>query len=512
MAKAVKRIVARMEGIDKRFGGVHALNQVSLDVSAGCVLGLIGENGAGKSTLMNVLSGMIRPDSGEVWIDGQRVEEFTPKAVQKLGVRIVHQEMSLLPYMTVWENIYLGREKKMKAGFVNRKESIRSCQMELDAIAPDIKATQMVYELSTAQRQLVEIVKSLAEGLKILIMDEPTSSLTDRETDHLAGVVEGLVQKGIAVIFISHKLNEIKRLCDSVTIMRDGSVVKNAEIDELSTKEMVKWMVGREVTDEYQPPNGELSEKSILSVKNLCSKSDVGATLNNVSFEVKTGEIVGMFGLIGAGRTETIQTLFGLRKMESGEVYVAGENIRKPSIADMIRRGVCWVPEDRRREGVCLAMSIVDNIGMPLLSRESTAGFVRQNRISEIADEYIKTFSIKAPSGASLVQALSGGNQQKVVLAKWLATRPKLLILDEPTRGIDIGSKSEIYKLIHRLRTEGITTLIISSEINELLGLVDRIIVMGNGEVVGNVLREDHDHFTERTIVQYAALGGEDPA
>ena len=496
-----------LQDISKRFGGTLALNHVSLTVARGEILGLIGENGAGKSTLMNIMSGALRPDTGTITIDGTAYPHLTPAAAQHLGVQIVHQELSLLPEMTVAENIFLGKEIRGALGVIRKKQCTEEAQKLLDQFEIDLDAGQKVAALSAAQKQLVEICKSLAGTMKVLILDEPTSSLTDREMVYLKRILPRLKEQGVSIIFISHKLDEIRDLCDSVAVLRDGNMVRREPVSNVTIEDMVNFMVGRDIHDEYSPSAYTGEHQLILEIRGLCSAQYGEVSLRNLSLQVRSGEIVGMFGLIGSGRTELIRAIHGLRSVQSGEILVDAQPVVKPTPRRMISRGVAWVTEDRRHEGVCLSMSIRNNIGLPIYRTISRLGVVQNDRLTRTVDAYIEQLSIKAASQNAAAETLSGGNQQKVVLAKWLASGPKLLILDEPTRGIDVGSKSEIHQLIRHLRDQGMAILVISSEMPELFSLADRILVMKNGELSGEIPRVAGTPIQEEAVMKLATLG-----
>ncbi len=498
--------VVDLRNISKRFGGTVALNGVSLSLLKGEVVGLIGENGAGKSTLMNIISGVVRPDGGTIEIDGEIPARLTPSLAQAHGVQIVHQELSLLPDMTVAENIFLGKEIKGHFGTIKKAECEKRAQNLLNEFDIDIDAKQKVVFLSAAQKQLVEICKSLAAEMKVLILDEPTSSLTEKEMECLKRILPVLKQKGVGVIFISHKLDEVKDLCDSIAVLRDGNMVGRHDIADITINDMVEFMVGRDINDEYKSSQFIGEKNLILEINDLSSTTFGEISLQNINLEVHAGEIVGMFGLIGSGRTETIKAIHGIRPVQKGTVTVSGKKILRPTIKRLISSGVAWVTEDRRHEGVCLTMSIKNNIGLTIYRKISKLGFIQTKKLEHLVERYFEQLSIKASNSNAWVETLSGGNQQKVVLSKWLAMQPNLLILDEPTRGIDVGSKSEIHQLIRELRDNGMAVLVISSEMPELLSLSDRIVVMKNGIVSGELSRKKEGIISEQAIMKLATL------
>ena len=507
MGTAERAPVVDLRDISKRFGGTVALDRVSLTVGRGEILGLIGENGAGKSTLMNIMSGALWPDSGEIRLDGRLHSRLSPAQAQHLGVQIVHQELSLLPEMTVAENIFLGKEPRRGPGVIRRQACIDQARQLLEQFSIPLDPRQKVAELSAAQKQLVEICKSLAGQVKVLILDEPTSSLTEREMACLQRILPLLREQGAAIIFISHKLDEVRALCDTLAVLRDGSLVKTAPMDGVTEEDMVRFMVGRNIRDQYTPPAYDGPPRPVLEIRGLCSARYGEVSLRDVSLEVRAGEIVGMFGLIGSGRTELIQALHGLRPIQGGSVAVEGEPVTRFSPRQLIRRGVAWVTEDRRHEGVCLSMSIANNIALPIYRQVSRMGVIRGKDLAAVVQTYMERLAIKAAGPGAPCQTLSGGNQQKVVLAKWLAAGPRLLILDEPTRGIDVGSKTEIHRLIRQLRDAGMAILVISSEMPELFSLADRLLVMKNGVISGQLPRGADGPPAEDAVMKLATIG-----
>lgn len=503
-----QKVVIELQNISKRFGGTVALNQVRLTLKKGEILGLIGENGAGKSTLMNIMSGALQPDEGTIFLEEKEYSHLTPSVAQQIGVQIVHQELSLLPEMTVAENIFLGKEIRNKFGVICKKKCREEAEKLLKQFEINISAEQKVVELSSAQKQLVEICKSMVGPMKVLILDEPTSSLTDREMIYLKRILPMLKGKGVGIVFISHKLDEIKELCDSIAVLRDGNMVRYEQTKDVSIEDMVNFMVGRDIHDEYSEPLFQGEKKEILEIQNLCSRQYGEVSIENLNLKVCAGEIVGMFGLIGSGRTEMVKAIHGLRSIQQGDVLIEGRPVKKITPKRMIMEGIAWVTEDRRHEGVCLSMSVKNNIGLPIYRQISRMGIINDKQLDEVVEKYITKLAIKTAGSDSWAETLSGGNQQKVVLSKWLASEPKLLILDEPTRGIDVGSKSEIHQLIRKLRDQGMAILVISSEIPELFSLADRILVMKNGEITGEVIRQAKETITEEKIMRLATLGG----
>lgn len=501
--------VVRFENITKRFGGVVALKDISFSLEESKVVGLIGENGAGKSTLMNILAGSVKPDEGKLYIEDKLVEDFSPKFAQNMQVRIVHQELALIETMNVWENIVLGQEETNLRGIINKKECMEIAKKTLQSIAPEISIDTPISELSSAQRQLVEIATAIITVPKILIFDEPTSSLSDKEINDLEKVIKHLKEQGVCIIYISHKLNEVIDFCDSYVALRDGAVVHIDEIsNDTEVSDLIQHMVGKEVSSHYQKHSQTNSLKPALTVENVFNNFGVlsGNNQKGNSFLVNKGEVVGMFGLVGSGRTEMIESIFGLREINDGVVKVLNKDINPISVKNMIDAGVCWVPESRRTEGIALNMSIEDNMSLPSLDEFSNLGFLRRSDLSTEIESYVDSLSIRLSTTKMPVGSLSGGNQQKVVLSKWLMKKPKVLILDEPTRGIDVGAKSEFYQLISDLKEEDLGVLAISSELEELFLISDRIYVMAFGIIVGEVQRDQNGLFSKSEIMHLATM------
>lgn len=501
----MKAQLLEMKGIDKSFSHVKVLQQAEFSLEGGEVHALMGENGAGKSTLMKILSGIYPKDSGTVTIKGKEQTLTSPLMAQQLGIVMIHQELNMIPHLTVMENIFLGREftigptklidwRKMKS------ESARYLSMLGIAIAPDA----IVSDLSVGQQQMVEIAKALSMDADILILDEPTAALTDREIDALFHVIASLKERGVGMIYISHRMEEVFRLCDRITVMRDGRFVGTETVSETNMDQIVKMMVGREIKDRFPKLDIKFGEEK-LKVEGLTQKG----VLHNITFSVRAGEIVGLAGLMGAGRTELAKALFGVTKVDSGTISVDGRsvNIRRPVHA--IRAGIAFVTEDRKDEGLLLQMSVKDNFSMTNLGAVSNLGFLSGASEKRLSESMIKQLFIKTSGGEQAVGSLSGGNQQKVVIGKWLATKPQVLILDEPTRGVDIGAKKEIYDLMNKLASEGVAILMISSELPEVLGMSDRILVMHEGKLTGQFNRNDA---TQEKIMTCATGGGEQHA
>uniref|UniRef100_A0A7C3MHK5 Sugar ABC transporter ATP-binding protein n=1 Tax=Dictyoglomus thermophilum TaxID=14 RepID=A0A7C3MHK5_DICTH len=494
--------ILRMEGISKTFPGVQALDRVDFEAYSGEVMALVGENGAGKSTLMKILSGAYRKDAGRIYVDGKRVEIQDPYHAQLLGISTIYQELNVTPNQTVAQNIFLGREIKRKGilgklGFVDKKEMEKRAKEILDRVGANIDPKELVKNLSVAQRQMVEIAKALSLDAKIIIMDEPTSALGPEEVEKLFEIIRQLKEHGIAIIFISHRLEEIFKIADRITILRDGKMVGLMSRDEATFDKVIYLMVNRPLGDMFKKE--EVSKgKPLLDVKNL--KSEI---IKDVSFTLYEGEILGIAGLVGSGRTELVRLIFGADPKISGEIYLNGEKVEIQSPEDAVKHGIGLVPEDRQNQGLILKMSVRENIGVTIIRKIlKFLGFIDKNKLTEIAENFVKRLNIKTPSIFEKVLYLSGGNQQKVVLAKWLASNPKVLILDEPTRGIDVGAKAEIHAIMSQLAKTGIGIIMISSEIPEILAMSDRILVMSEGKIVAELPRSEA---TQEKIMAYAS-------
>lgn len=488
----------QLNAITKSFGAVRALKGVSFDLRPGEVHALLGENGAGKSTLIKIVTGAHRPDSGRIEVAGQSLPHLTPASARKLGITCIYQQPALFPDLTVAENIALRLEPSTSLRRLNWPERRSRAQQLLQQIGAAIDPTTEVRRLSMPEQQLVEIACTLGSGARIVIMDEPTASLTQKEQHLLFGVVRNLRASGVGVIYISHRLEEIFALADRVTVLRDGESVGTNPVDDINESQLIKLMVGREVSHIYPPAEGATGE-IILALKNVgCEAGGV----SNVSLEVRAGEVVGLAGLVGAGRTELARVLFGLTPADAGEILLRGERVTINSPPEAIAHGIAYVPEDRRRHGVILEMPIAANITMAIHRRIFPATWLRLGAERSLALHYIRDLAIKTYGPEAPGGSLSGGNQQKVALARWLATKPKLLILDEPTQGVDVGAKSEIHKIIRNLAREGLAVLLISSDLPEILGMSDRIAVMRAGTITAILPGKSTAH-----DVMTAALG-----
>jgi len=490
----------RMEHISKSFPGVKALDDVTFEVGRGEIHALVGENGAGKSTLMKILTGALRPDEGRILLRGEPVRIDNPSDAQALGISIIYQELSLIPYLTVGQNIFLGREPRgFLPGFIDWRELYGRAQALLDQFGLDIDARTEVRFLSIAEQQMAEVAKALSLNADLIAMDEPTSSLTERETEVLFDLMRSLRDEGVSIIFISHRLSEIFEVCDRITVLRDGKLIGTAPTAELTEDEVVSMMVGREI-DEMFPRTATEQGRVVLEVSDL---SD-GDELQSVSFKLHSGEILGVAGLVGAGRTALAETLFGIRHPVAGEVRIEGERVTINSPQKAIELGMGFVPEDRKQQGLFLNMAVRENIVISDLDEVASWGFLKFREVERLAQDYVNRLDVRTPSLRQRVRNLSGGNQQKVVIARWLTLKPRVLILDEPTRGIDVGTKAEIYHLLNQLARQGVAVLVISSELPEVLGISDRILVMHEGRITATLNR---DEATQDAIMR-AATGG----
>lgn len=475
-----------MENISKAFPSVQALDNVQLAVKKGTVHALMGENGAGKSTLMRVLIGLHPPDSGKIFFKGQEVAIPDTKTALDMGISMIHQELSPVPDMTVAENIYLGREPLGKFGLINKRKMISDTRKLLKQLDITLDATKKMRELSIANTQMVEIAKAISYDSSLIIMDEPTSAITEREVASLFKMIHSLIDKGVSIIFITHKLDEVFKIADEITVFRDGKYVGTVPAAETSKNTLISMMVGRELTNIFPKEDAEIGDV-ILEVRNLNRKGKV----NNVSFVLRQGEILGLAGLMGAGRTEIIEGIFGIEKIDSGEIIINGckAKIRKPE--DAKRYGMALLTEDRRRTGILSVLPVRDNMVVANLVRFRKWGFLQTHLIEETCNQEKAKLDIKTPSMDQLIKLLSGGNQQKVLVSRWLLTSPSILILDEPTRGIDVGAKAEIHRLMSKLAQEGKAIIMISSELPEILGMSDRVLVMHEGDLTGEFSRAE---------------------
>ena len=489
-----------MKNIHKKFPGVYALRDVNFELKAGEVHALLGENGAGKSTLIKVLAGIYIPEEGEVIVKGNSHIMQNVADSQAHGISVIHQELCLVPYLSIAENIFLGRERNVM-GFIKRDTEAAEARELLKGLGLDFDPNTLVGELSIAQQQMVEIAKALSVKADILVMDEPTASLTDKETEVLFDTIRRLKSQGIGIIYISHRMSELFEITDRVTIMRDGQYVGTVNTRETTRDQLIAMMVGRELTqlyfkDEVKP--GEV----VIEVKDLVNPPFV----NGVSFAIRAGEIVGLSGLVGAGRSESAHCIFGLDKLQSGEIFIEGKPVKINSVREAMQNGIAMVPENRKEEGLVLINSVGYNLTLTVLHEIFRGHPLGNPRFEgEAISRYIKEFEIKTPTPDQLAENLSGGNQQKIVIAKWLATRPKLLILDEPTRGVDVGARAEIYGFMNELAKQGVAILMISSDLPEILNMSDRVLVMHEGKITANLSKNE---MSQEVIMRYATGGG----
>ncbi len=494
-----EKYLLELSGVNKSFPGVKALSDVHFNLKAGEVHALLGENGAGKSTLMKIISGIYSRDSGRYVIDGVELGELSPKKAQELGIAIIHQELNMCTHLTVAENMFLGREQ-VANGVIKQKEMNRQAKKILDQLKIDIDPKTVVKNLPVSKQQMVEIAKALSTNARILIMDEPTSALTEREIVELFRIVRDLKAQGCAIVYISHRLEELKEITDRVSIFRDGAYVATLNFNETTLDEIISLMVGREIKEKFPHVVAEKGRK-ILELENL----DAGM-VRKVSFTLCAGEIIGISGLMGAGRTELVRAIFGADPIDAGTIRLDGEVITIRHPQDAIKHGIVLGPEDRKKEGLCTELSIRENVGLANLDRVcNVLGVVRSGVEKDLTQRAISDLHVKTPSGEQLAKNLSGGNQQKVVLGKWLVRNAKVVIFDEPTRGIDVASKVEIYNIMNELKARGIGVLFVSSEMPEVMGMSDRILVMCNGRITGDLLpQETTQDEILRCATQYA--------
>jgi ribose transport system ATP-binding protein len=494
-----------MSNITKYFPGVKALSGVSISLKENEVLALVGENGAGKSTLMKILGGVYRADEGEISISEKRAEIHSPLDSQKLGISMIFQEVNMVPTLSIAENMFLGKELSRGKGIFRRidRENMRKKASEVLARlgCGQLDTSALVKDLPAAKQQMVEIAKSLVNDSRILVMDEPTSSLTEAETKFLFNIIETLKKQGIAVIYISHKLEEVQQICDRIIILRDGEYITALDNTGRNVEKalIVKHMVGRDLTDFYPSGSSVPSEEEILKVNNL----GVKGKFRGVSFALHRGEILGLSGLIGAGRTELAKTLFGEFRKDEGEIWVLGKLLNINNVREAIEQGITLVPEDRKREGLVLALSLADNICLPNSDKVSWRGIISPVKKNNLVTRFVDDMQIRPALPNRTAIDFSGGNQQKAVIAKWLAKNPRVLVLDEPTRGVDVGAKSEIYSLMRKLTDKGVGILFISSEMPELIGMCDRILVMNEGRLNGEFKKGEMD----QNAIMAAAAG-----
>ncbi len=471
------------KNIKKIYPGVRALDNVSFGIKEGQIHGLVGENGAGKSTLVNILVGATNIDSGEIFIDGVLTQIKNPADSIKYGIATIFQELNIIPELAIKYNIFLGREIRNRFGILDDKAMEKQTQEMINKLGLDLKANILAKDLSTAQCKMIEIARAVFHDFKILIMDEPTASISELEVKKLFSIINGLRNEGVTIIYISHKLEEISRICNSVTVLRDGKHILTKDISQISREEMIINMINRDISEEYPKRKSVPLPQKILEVQNLTS----GNLVKNISFEIKKGEILGIAGLIGSGKTELAKTIFGALRRDKGRIFFNGKEINKINPIKSIKIGIAYVPEDRKREGLVLSLPVFVNIIIIALKKISKLFILNEKLIKKMVNTYFNLLKIAATSGKQITRTLSGGNQQKIVIAKWLAIKPDLLIFDEPTIGIDVGTKYEIRKIINDLADNGKSIIIISSEIEEVSNLADRVIVLRSGEKVADI-------------------------
>ena len=492
-----------MRGIDKSFGGNAVLKNAGFLLDDGEVHALMGENGAGKSTLMKILTGVYTKDAGQVIVDGKEVCYNNPQEAEKAGIVFIHQELNVLFDLTVEENMFLGKEIKKVFGICDRKAMRKRVQEILDMLGVDIDPTQRMDELSIGQQQMIEIAKALMVDAKVLIMDEPTAALTQSETEVLFKVVNSLRKKGVSIVYISHRMEEIFELCDRITILRDGTYIDTKRIADIDMNDIVKMMIGREIGERYPVRNSKIGDVA-FEVKNL----NCPGAFENVSFEVRAGEVLGVSGLMGAGRTEIMQAIFGNMPNVTGQLLLDGKEIKNKNPQQAIQNGIGFITEDRKVEGLMLEESIMKNISLANLGRISNGGVINKKKEQELVNKGIEELRIRCFGPQHECNNLSGGNQQKVIFAKWIYTNPKVLILDEPTSGVDIGAKKEIYNIINELAAKGVAIIMVSSELPEVLGMSDRVMVVREGEVRGILNKEEANQESIMTLATGGELNG----
>ncbi|BDR36488.1 TPA: ribose ABC transporter ATP-binding protein RbsA [Photobacterium damselae] len=477
--------ILALEGIEKAFPGVKALDNACLNVYPGRVMALMGENGAGKSTLMKVLTGIYSKDAGEVRYQGAPVHFHGPRHSQEAGISIIHQELNLIPELTIAENIFLGREKTNAFGGIKWAEMYREADALLKRLNVKHSSRQLLGELSLGEQQMVEIAKALSFKSQVIIMDEPTDALTDTETESLFNVINELRSEGCGIVYISHRLKEIFEICDDITVLRDGKFIGECRVADTDEDGLIEMMVGRRLDEQY-PRIAVKHGTTCLEVKNL-----TGSGINDVSFTLDRGEILGISGLMGAGRTELMKVIYGALTRESGDVILDGKIINPISPQDGLANGIAYISEDRKGDGLILGLSVKENMSLCALEQLSNGIKIDQQQEVIAVEDFIRLFNIKTPTRDQIIGNLSGGNQQKVAIAKGLMTKPKVLILDEPTRGVDVGAKKEIYQLINQFKADGMSIILVSSEMPEVLGMSDRILVMHEGRISGEFTPEE---------------------
>ena len=498
--------ILEVRNISKDFSGVYALQNVSLEIYPGQVTAITGENGAGKSTLMKIISGVYTQYEGDVFLNGEKVSFNNPKEAGKNGVVIIHQELNLIPYLSITENLFLGNELHNKFGLLDYPKMNKKAEELLARLHLDVPPSLPLNQLRVGQQQLVEIAKALLLESKVLIMDEPTSAISDHEVELLFKIINELKAKGVAIVYISHKLNELFEIADRYAVLRDGKSMGAGKMQETTNDQLIQLMVGRDLKDSFKKEN-TIIEKEVLRVENLTFRNPENKNdylVNDVSFSLREGEILGISGLMGAGRTEVLEAIFGLYpKYVSGKIIVDGKEQKIRCVNDAIAAGIALVPEDRKLQGLILNMNVAKNTSLASLNKISKFNFIDKKKEAELSKQFIRKLNTKVSSSRQVVEKLSGGNQQKVVIAKWLATKPKVLLLDEPTRGIDVGAKSEIYKLISELAALGMSIVFVSSELPEILAISDNILVLSESKLTARLSRAEA---TEEVIMKAALV------
>jgi len=496
----VENDLIQMNNIEKSFPGVKALDKCKFNLKKGEVHALVGENGAGKSTLMKVLTGVYKEDAGEIFHKNQKVEINSPKKAQDLGISIIYQELNLMPHLTVAENVFIGREEKKNKLFIDKKKLNKKTKDFLDMLNINLDPQAKVKDLTVAKQQMVEIIKALSYQSEVLIMDEPTASLTDSEIEDLFRIVRRLRNEGVGIIYISHRLEELKQITDRITVMRNGKYIDTVATKEAEIDNIINMMVGREVYETSSNKNSKNENEVILEVKNLTRKG----AFKDISFNLKKGEILGMSGLVGAGRTEVARAIFGADEIDAGEIYIHGKKVNIDSPSKSVEVGIGYLSEDRKRYGLALGRDVATNIVLANMNEYMNKfGFMKENKIEKFAQNQVQQLNIKTPNLKQDVKNLSGGNQQKVVIGKWLDKDSEILIFDEPTRGIDVGAKNEIYKLLNNLVEEGKSIIMISSELPEILRMSHRVLVMCEGRLTGELGIEEA---TKEKIMKFATM------
>ena len=489
-----------MKNISKAFNGNHVLKNVQFEIAKGEIHALMGENGAGKSTLMKILTGIYSRDTGEIRVKGNLAEYKNPKEAEQAGIVVIHQELNILPDLSVCENLFLGREKTYgKTGFLKNSEMRKEAKASLLELGLDIDVNPPERLLSVGKQQIIEIAKALSTQAEVIIMDEPTAALTDREITTLFEMIQKLKAKGVSFVYISHRMEEIFAICDRITILRDGEYVATEKISETSFEKVVQLMVGRELGERFPERNAVIGDEKLV-VTGLSRKGH----FEDISFTVHTGEVIGLSGLMGAGRTEVVQTLFGYYQPSAGTIKLDGKNVAIRNPREAIRHGIGYVSEDRKSEGLITEFTIAENMSLPNLGSLSSNGFMRKEKENALVTEMIDRLRIRTSGGTQQVKSLSGGNQQKVVIAKWLGINPQVLILDEPTRGVDVGAKKEIYSIMNALAEQGVAIILVSSELPEIMGLADRVLVLHEGKLKATISKQD---MTQERIMHYATGG-----